>query len=234
MKIIAVIQARLASTRLPQKVLLEIAGRPMLAHVLERVRAIPGINAVILTTPREDFLQLFRVADFIERAVIPNGWECHDPPDVLSGFAAAAKHFDADIILRLTGDNPLLDPILAGLALAQLLVYGDHYIHNLNPPTDWPEGLDVQVFTREALDREIQQLQHRPPSEREHVGSWLAEHDTVTTVHAPEGLWELKTQRWTVDTPEDLERVRSIFRYLASGDFSWQHTLRAAREAGLT
>jgi len=234
MRVIAVVQARLASTRLSGKVLAEIAGRPMLAHVIERVAAIPGVDAVMLTTPREDFPQLYPMAarQLHARPFTGSahriGWVPHEPPDVLSGIARAAENLDADVLLRITADCPLLDPALAGLVLAHVLVYGVPYAHNLNPPTEWAEGLDVQAFTREALEREIKALEGRPASEREHPCRWMGEHERTAVIPGVDGL---KDQHWMVDTPEDLERVRRIYALLTPGNFSWRHTLNAAREA---
>ena len=242
MRVIAVVQARLGSTRLPGKVLAEIAGRPMLGHVLDRAQAIHGVDEVILTTPMPEAPEL-RGLPGVDR------WVPHVPPDVLAGFAQAVERSGAKIVMRLTGDNPLIDPdvctfVLAHFYEATLTLPGvplrPYYAHNLNPPTAWPEGLDTEVFLASDLIEAHQRA--FAPADREHPTRYISRlrpHAVLPDPRAPanEPLLphhkECSSQRWTVDTEEDLARVRAIYAHLTPGDFSWQATLRAAREAGV-
>lgn len=238
MRIIAVVQARLGSTRLPGKVLAEIAGRPMLAHVLERARAIPGIDSVVLTTPGADLgpistavSKTVNLDGFLRNNIFPAhdglGWHPHVPPDVLSGFWVAAQVHQADVIVRITGDCPLLDPTLCQAVLDGIIAGSvDAYATNA---LESSFGLDCQVFTRELL-----QSAHEwaTGEDREHVCPWMerAERNFVGYERLPT---ELTDVHWAVDTQEDLDRVRAIYAHLKPGDFSWQATLKAAREAGV-
>ena len=218
-RVIAVVQARLGSSRLPGKVLAEIAGRPMLAHVLERVRAIPGIDSVVLTTPAADLGP-------ISTTVSLHGlsWHEHVPPDVLSGFWGAAKALQADVIVRITGDCPLLDPVLCRAVLERIIA-GAAYATNA---IDSSFGLDCQAFTRELLQSAYERASGQ---DREHVCPWMkAEQNLIAYKPLPA---ELTDVHWAVDTQEDLDRVQAISVHLKPGDFSWQATLRAAREAGI-
>ena len=217
MKVVAVVQARLGSSRLPGKVLAEINGFPMLGHVLERAKAIKGVDAVVLTTPMPEAPQM-RGLPGVDR------WVPHTPPDVLAGFAEAAQRAEADIVMRLTGDCPLLDPMLCRAVLERVLA-GAAYATNARESSF---GLDCQVFTRELL-----QSAHKWAigQDREHVCPWMeAEQNLIAYKPLPA---ELTDVHWAVDTQEDLDRVRAIYAHLTPGDFSWQATLRAAREAGV-
>ena len=230
-RVIAVVQARLGSSRLPGKVLAEIAGWPMLGHVLDRARAIRGVDEIILTTPMPEAPQL-RGLPGVDR------WVPHVPPDVLAGFAQAVERSDAQIVMRLTGDNPLIDPEVCSFVLAHFyqatltprrIPLQPHYAHNLNPPTAWPEGLDTEVIlARDLLEAHRQAT---TPADREHPTRYISR----LRPHAvlPDPQEDCRSQRWTVDTAEDLERVQAIYAHLKPHDFSWRHTLSAAREAGV-
>ena len=195
----------------------------MLAHILERALKIQPVDRVILTAPVED-TGLWDLAAEFHVPVVP-----HTPPDVLEGFRRAVTQEEADVCLRLTADNPLIDPALCAqvIGLYWLQAWAPCvYAHNLNPPTGWPEGLDVEVFPTFALNGGAW-----TDREREHVTLHIAQR-----AH-PAALWSpliLPRPRLTVDTPEDLARVRAIFAHLRPGDFSWQATLRAAQEADVT
>ena len=231
MKVIAVVQARLGSTRLPGKVLAEIAGRPMLDHVLERVHWIAGIDLVVLTTPIEDLPTISSAVEGFNRIQ----WQPHHPPDVLSAFAISARLHRANLIIRITADCPLLDPDLCRpmISAIEAVTESHHtfeefhdvvYVHNTLKSSF---GLDCEVFTRGALDRAAEAAEG---VDREHVTSWMARNLPMITVPLDESV---RTIHWAVDTPEDLARVRAIFAHLRPGDFSWQATLRAAKEAGI-
>lgn len=244
MKVVAIVAARMGSTRLPGKHLMDLGGRPMLAHVLKRARAIAGVDEVVLATtlqPEDDVLNEgakdWRVPCF---RYSPS-W------DVLGRYAACAKLHKADVVMRLTADCPLLDPALASLAL------DFHWRANRDGITAinagyWLDGLDVEVFGAARL-YEASQYATRA-DEREHVTRWLRAHERVLDI----GLWSQEAvlleslpggwEKWSVDTPEDLARVRAIHAQIADvavPDFrpprlhmnptSWECTVEAALRA---
>ena len=162
--VVAIIQARLGSTRLPGKTLADIGGRPMLAHVVERVRATPGIDEVVIATttrPADDPL-----VDWASRA----GLACArgSEEDVLDRFRTALARHPADAIVRVTPDCPLLDPDVAGRVVATWRDAGGalDYVSNVHPPT-FPDGLDTEVISRRALLAAWTEA--TDPADREHV-----------------------------------------------------------------
>jgi spore coat polysaccharide biosynthesis protein SpsF (cytidylyltransferase family) len=227
-RVIAVIQARLGSTRLPGKILAEIAGRPMLAHVLQRTAAIPGVDGVVLATtvePRDEPL-----VDWAVSMGVPcvTGSE----EDVLDRFHAVLTRHPADAVVRVTPDCPLLDPEVAGLVVAEWRHRaGDvDYVSNTHPPT-FPDGLDVEVMSRDALDTAWREA--GLPSEREHVTAFIwnrpAHFRLVNVVHSE----DLSAYRWTVDTAADLDFVRAVYARLdeaGTGRFGMRDVLALLRD----
>lgn len=208
MTTVAIIQARMGSTRLPQKILADLAGREVLSWVVRAAQSIPGVDrAVVATTvaPSDD-----PVAAWCAERDIP----CHRGPeqDVLARYAQAAMVEGADIVLRLTGDCPFLDPAICGQVLRLLKETGADYATNQSPPT-WPDGLDCEVMTASAL--KTAHLEATRPSDREHVTAFLANNRYRFKVHnltcAVPGL---AAHRWTVDEPADLAYLRAIAAHL--------------------
>jgi spore coat polysaccharide biosynthesis protein SpsF (cytidylyltransferase family) len=202
---VVVIQARLGSTRLPGKTLADIAGRPLLAHVVERAAAIPGIADVVLATtanPADDELEAFARAGSLR-------WVRGSEQDVLDRFCLAAREAQAEVVVRVTADCPLLDPAVSGRVLAEYVARrpGVDYVSNVHPPT-YPDGLDTEVFSVEALEVAAREA-HRP-SEREHVTPYLWGHPERFRLSNVEYDQNLSEHRWTVDTPADLEFVREV------------------------
>jgi spore coat polysaccharide biosynthesis protein SpsF (cytidylyltransferase family) len=163
---IAIVQARFGSRRLPGKVLRPLAGRPMLAHVLERAAAIPGVDAVCLAT--SDAPEDTAIADVAESLGFTVFRGALD--DVLDRFRGAAEATRAHVCVRITADCPLLDPYVAGAVVALRASTGADYASNVHPPT-FPDGLDCEVFTRAAL--EIAWHEAKTPAQREHVTPFL-------------------------------------------------------------
>ena len=212
LRCVAVIQARLGSTRLPGKALLDVAGRPMLSHVIERARAIPGVDGVVLATtvnPLDDAL-----VDFARRGDIP--WVRGSENDVLDRFHVVVTEHPCDVIVRVTPDCPLLDPRVSGLVLAEYLRRepGVDYASNVHPPT-YPDGLDTEIFSRDALERAWREA--ALASDREHVTPYIWKNPdrfrlvNVTADADRSGL------RWTVDEKADLEFVRAVYARLGAG-----------------
>lgn len=206
----AIIQARMGSTRLPGKVLMPLGGTTVLGCVIERVRSAALDDVVVATSrlPDDD-----RVADFAA-ASGARVWR-GDERDVLGRFQGAAADVDAEIVVRVTADCPLID----GALIAQMLGDFDHgdpadYLSNTLTRT-YPRGLDAEIFTRAALDRAAAEA--RLPYEREHVTPYLYRHPEIFRLVAytdPSGA-DRSSMRWTLDTPEDYAFLRAVFDRLA-------------------
>ena len=211
MKTVAIIQARMGSTRLPGKVLSKLGGEPVIAWVTRAAKAAPGVDEVWIAT--SDNAADNAVAD----------WACgHDVSvhrgsehDVLDRFAGAAKASRADIVVRLTADCPFLDPQVVGQTLRLRAVTGATYASNIDPPT-WPDGLDCEVLAVDALHAAAAEATR--PSEREHVSPFVRNNRArfpAETLIAP--LPGLAKERWTLDTPADLAFLSAVAEHLPKG-----------------
>ena len=209
--IAALVQARLGSTRLPGKALMDVAGRPLLSHLVERARRIPGLEAVVIaTTERPGDRPLVA---FAEAHGLPVYAGSED--DVLDRFHRAAERFGVSIVVRVTPDCPLLDPAVAGLVLRRFLDAGGEldYASNTQPPT-FPDGQDTEVFSAAALARAWREA--RLPSEREHVTPYIWKHPDRFRLANVRHAEDLSAMRWTVDEAADLEFVRRVFARLGA------------------
>jgi spore coat polysaccharide biosynthesis protein SpsF len=220
---VAIIQARRGSSRLPGKVLLEIAGQPMLAHVVRRTRQAATLDAVVVATttdPGDDPLETF-----CRSHEIPF-YRGH-PQDVLDRYYQTALAFDATAIVRLTADCPLIDPAVIDHTVETFRAAGVDFAANRLPPPwhrTYPIGLDTEICTFAALARAWQEADRL--YQREHVMPYLYEEpgrfEILLVDHEP----DYGHYRWTVDTPEDLALVREIFaRFAPDVDFSWKAVL---------
>lgn len=204
MKTIAIIQARLGSSRLPGKVLLPLQGKPVLSWVVEGARAIHGVDEVVVATT------VSASDDPVADWCAANAVSFHRGPedDVLKRFHEAATRFKADTVMRLTADCPLLDPAVCGQVLMLYRRAKADYAASCNPPS-WPDGLDCEVFTFAALDQADKQATR--PSDREHVTPFIRNNRhrfKVESLIAP--LPGLTDERWTVDYPEDLAFLEAV------------------------
>lgn len=222
----AVIQARMGSSRLPEKVMLDIEGRPMLARVVDRVCRASMLDKVIVATTVD--AEDDRVASFCEE----QGWPCCRGPvhDVLARYHLAAEQFDARTIVRITADCPLMDPDVIDRTVSALLEQpGAVYASTRLERYTFPIGLDVEVFTREGLEQAF--LEAGKPYQREHVTPFFYDEPGKFELVSVEADGEYGHMRWTVDTPEDLEFVRSVYRELGGKErFSWQDVLRVLEQ----
>lgn len=209
MPVVAIIQARMGSTRLPGKVLADLAGMPVLGWVVRAARAIPGVDRVAVATSTA------AADDSIAEWAAANGVAVHRGPeeDVLARYVAAARAEKADIVLRITADCPLLDPIEAAKVITPIVGGKADFVSNNDPPT-YPDGLDAEAFTREVLEQAAALA--RRPSEREHVTPFMrdpANGFRIAHIHGPGP--EFAEYRWTVDRPEDLAFLRAFVGGLA-------------------
>lgn len=210
-RVAVIIQARLGSSRFPRKVLAPIEGKPMLQRVYERARMIDGIDDCVIAVPQKDH----DLIDWIRRtlgACMVLGSE----DDVLDRYYAAATSIGADVIVRLTGDCPLLDADLASDVLRDFLQAPVDYASNLSPAAD---GTDCEVFSRSAL-----RCAWARSEDREHVTSWLRSSPCVRRLALP---LPGEPVHLSVDTADDLEVVRAIYRHVGRDSFGWADALRA-------
>lgn len=208
--IAAIVQARMASARLPGKVMAEVAGRPMLAHVVRRARRIPGVSQVIIaTTDRGEDRVILEFAAAEGLPALAGSEE-----DVLDRVYRTASRYDVSAIVRVTPDCPLLDPTVCGLVLARFIEAqgGLDYVSNAHPPT-FPDGLDTEVFSFSALERAWREA--RLASEREHVTPYLWKQPEKFRLANVTHREDLSALRWTVDELRDLAFVRAIYDRLS-------------------
>lgn len=204
-RIVAVVQARLGSTRLPGKVLLDLAGRPLLAWVLERLRRARSVDEVRLAIP--DAAADAPLAALAGRLGVPvtRGSES----DVLGRYLAAARESSAAHVVRVTSDCPFIDPELVDALVAHHLRTGADYSSNCRPPS-WPRGFDAEIAGRAALDRAGRET--RDAYDREHVMPYLYREPgrfRVSHLPAPAAL-RRPDLRVCVDTEADLRAVRAV------------------------
>lgn len=206
---VATIEARMASKRLPGKILKDLVGKPSLERLVERVRRSKLVDEVVVATtvnPSDDAVEAWAKKAGIS---FYRGSE----EDVLLRVLNAATHYRAEIIVELTGDCPLLDPGLIDQAISYYLEHDFDYASN-SLTRCYPRGFDVQVFSRKVLE-EVNQLT-QDPADREHVSLYIYEHPEhfkLGSVLAPDELYA-PDLRLCVDTPEDFKVVETIYQNL--------------------
>jgi glutamate-1-semialdehyde 2,1-aminomutase len=222
MKTVAIVQARMGSTRLPNKVLKPMGGIPMIELLLSRLALASQVDQIVVATADDPASQ--PLADHVRKL----GYHCHlgSEADVLDRYVGAARQSRADIVVRITGDCPLVDPRLVDQAIKRFKASEVDYLSNTSPPT-YPDGLDVEVFTFAALEMAWQET--RKPFDREHVTPYLREQCRFTqaSLNNSEDLSKL---RWTVDEAADFELIEKVFQHFApDAAFSWQQVLQLQR-----
>jgi spore coat polysaccharide biosynthesis protein SpsF len=248
---VAIIQARMGSSRLPGKVLLDLAGKSMIQHVIERTQRAQTVDAVLIATtsdPSDD-----PVAAFAASMEAP----CYRGSlhDVLDRYYQAAKTHQAEVVVRITADCPLIDPAVIDetvrLVTHHSALITDFACNRLPPPftRSFPIGLDVEACTFAALERAWRESTET--FHREHVMPFLYENVTLSpaklitdycllsTGTSPRGFRiaqlhhtpDYGSLRWTVDTPEDLTFMREIFARLeGKPDFTWYDVLEIVQK----
>ena len=218
MTTIAIIQARMGSTRLPGKVLLDLAGEPMLARVVSRVRRARRVDEVLVATTTE------APDDALADLCAERGWLCFrgSESDVLDRYYQAARSRGAELVVRITSDCPLIDPTVIDSAIEGLELQQADYSANVVRRT-YPRGLDVEAFTFAALEAAWRD-DDRPES-REHVTQFILRHPgrfELTNLSYDDDHSE---RRWTVDTPEDFELMGKIYGHFGHDEFAWPEVL---------
>jgi spore coat polysaccharide biosynthesis protein SpsF len=220
---VAIIQGRISSSRLPGKILLDIAGEPMLMRVVERARRVHAVDEVVFATTVDPS------DDPVEAYCRQNGVPCFrgNLPDVLDRFYKAARTYNADTIVRITADCPLLDPGLVDETVALYRSTGADFAANRLPPPyqrTYPIGLDCEVCSFAALERSWTEATEL--HDREHVMPYLYEVKDRFKVVVLDYAQNYGSLRWTVDTAQDLELLRQVYARLAGRlDFTWLDVL---------
>ncbi|AIU68117.1 glycosyltransferase family protein [Vibrio coralliilyticus] len=220
MKVVAILQARVSSSRLPKKVLKPILGLPMLQRQLERLALCDTIDELILATSDQTS------DDELQALVSSIGVKCFrgNLDDVLDRFYQAAKSSNAIHVVRLTGDCPLICPEVVDKVVAHHLDSGADYTSNIAPPT-YPDGLDVEVMTISSLEKAWKDAKLQ--SEREHVTPYIRKPESSFYLENVKNDKDLSYLRWTVDEPRDFNFVLEIYSrlYLNNPHFTTQDIL---------
>lgn len=211
MNVVAIIQARCGSTRFPNKVFADICGKPLIWHVINRLKFAKTINRIVLATttnPHDNKLFEWAIQNSID---VFRGSE----NDVLNRYYSAAKLYKADVIVRITADDPFKEPIIIDKAVSTLLNEEADFVCNNFPPT-FPEGLDVEVFTFKTL--EIGEKSSRDSFEREHVTQYLYRNSSLFKIVNVLNDENLSYLRWTIDTEKDFLMAKKVYSLLYNGD----------------
>jgi spore coat polysaccharide biosynthesis protein SpsF len=225
MSVVAIIQARMGSTRLPGKVMRLLAGKPMIQRVVERAQRARGIDQVVVatTTLREDDA----LADFVSRN-LPARLTRGPSEDVLARYHQAAVATDASTVVRITSDCPLLSPQVTARVVEEFHREKCDYASNAIVRT-YPRGLDTEVTTRAALDQAHREA--TDPAHREHVTLYIVERPKLFRHHHVVDSENHSDLRWTVDTEDDFRLVAKIYDHFgADAAFDYADTLDLIRK----
>ena len=221
----AIIQARVGSTRLPNKVFAIIEGRPLLQHIVDRLRYSKLLDDIIIATTAN------APDDPIEDWSVTNNVKCFrgDEEDVLARYYYAAERFKSKTIVRITADDPFKDPAIMDSVIALYNKGNVDFACNNNPPS-FPEGLDIEVFSFEAIKQA--HCNATDKFEREHVTQYIYRNPNLfRTINLSCGE-QLSHLRWTLDTIEDLEMVKVVYKHLYKPNslFSFSDILKLTRD----
>ena len=204
--IIAIIQARMGSTRLPGKVLKKVLGKPLLEHLIARVKRSRSIDKIIVaTTTRREDVALARLARSLGVGAYRGSVE-----DVLDRYYQAARTVKAETIVRITGDCPVMDPEIIDQCVDFYRRSRFDYVCNVNPPT-FPDGMDVEVFSFAALQHAWQKA--KKTSEREHVTPFMRA-GGFRTANIKNEI-DISGLRLTVDEERDVSLIRKLMAFFA-------------------
>ncbi|MEM9806848.1 MAG: aminotransferase class III-fold pyridoxal phosphate-dependent enzyme [Cyanobacteria bacterium P01_D01_bin.56] len=223
MKIVAIVQARTGSTRFPDKVMRPIGNTPMVGFLFKRLSLAKRVDQVILATA-ETFHN-----DVLAQYIQDLGYAVYrgSESDVLDRYYQAASCFQANAVVRITGDCPLIDPSIVDEVIDSFLESKVDYASNVLPPT-YPDGLDTEVFSSQALKAAHQNAKNS--QQREHVTPFIRESDQFSKVNLSCSE-DYSDKRWTVDEPEDFEVIQKVFQqFYPRWDFSWLEVLKLARQ----
>lgn len=220
MKIVAIIQARMGSTRLPGKVLKDLAGDTVLARVVNRTRRSKLLNEVVVAT------SVLSADDAIARECERLGVAYYrgDEIDVLDRYYQAAQRFAADVVVRITSDCPLIDPEVVDEVIRAFLEQHTDYASNALRRT-YPRGLDVEVFSADVLGRAAGCA--NGAYQRTHVTPYMYENPGLFKIASLTAETDSSAYRWTLDTVEDLAMIRAVYENFGNrDDVGWREVLQ--------
>jgi spore coat polysaccharide biosynthesis protein SpsF len=219
MKVVAIVQARMGSTRLPGKVLRQLGSRTALSWVIHRVLRFHHIDGLLIATTLQS----------ADDAIVQEAARCSaevfrgDESDVLDRYYRAACHARADLIVRITSDCPLIDPEVSDYTIRRFLDEQPDYASNTLERA-YPRGLDTEVMTFSALERAWKEASE--PYQRAHVTPYLYQHPEKFRLLSVKGEDDFSGYRWTLDTPDDAEFLQEVFARLGgSVEFTWRDVL---------
>jgi spore coat polysaccharide biosynthesis protein SpsF len=209
----------MGSTRLPGKVMLPLLGEPVLTRVMRRAARARTLDEVVVATttlPDDDAIVALAAGE---------GWPVvrGSETDLLERYLVAARVHDAEVVVRITSDCPLIDPEVIDATVGAFRAAGVDYASNALEPPTYPRGLDVEVIARAALERAGRQ--DADPAWREHATPYIYRHPELfrlLRVPADDDHGDL---RWTLDTPEDYQLIGRIYDALGRDDFGWREAL---------
>ncbi|MEA2619303.1 MAG: spore coat polysaccharide biosynthesis protein SpsF [Chloroflexota bacterium] len=216
---VAIVQARMGSTRLPGKVMLPLLDEPVLTRVMRRSARATTLDEVVVATtilPEDDAIVDLAAAE---------GWpvERGSETDLLDRYLSAARTHAADVIVRITSDCPLIDAGVIDRTVVAFRAADVDYASNSLAPATYPRGLDVEVVSRAALEQAGRE--DGDPAWREHVTPYLYRHPESFRLLRVPADDDHADQRWSIDTPEDYELVRRIYEAFGHDDFDWREAL---------
>lgn len=219
--IIVIIQARLGSTRLPNKVLKDLCGKPVLWHVVERLKQCKHLTGIVVATttlPEDDAIQKFCVENDVN-------YYRGSSENVLSRYYEAAKQFKAEIIIRITSDCPVIDPVLIDEMIHDYKLSNVDYMSNSLMRT-YPRGLDVEIFSFPVLEKTFKKASMQ--YELEHVTPYIYKHPELFTLKNYANDADYSFHRWTLDTDEDYILLKEIYDnlYVEGKLFLWKDILK--------
>jgi len=202
-RVVAIIQARMGSSRLPGKVLKEAAGHPLLWHLIYRLKKAKTLDDIVLATSQleEDRILLEKAEEWGIKTFAGSA------EDLLDRYYRAAHEYNADVVVRITADCPLIDPKIVDRVVSEFLKLGNYAA--VGTDDTFPDGLDTTAYSFAAIKQAWRQA--RLPSEREHVGPYIQNHPELFKTKAISFTPKSGHLRWTVDEEADLELVREIF-----------------------
>lgn len=218
MKIVALVQARMGSTRLPNKVMKPIGGVPMIELLLSRLSKSREVDQIVVATSVDERNK--PLVDHVRKL----GYACEQGSenDVLDRYVQAARTHQADVVVRITGDCPLVDAELVDECVRRFKSADVDYLSNTNPPT-YPDGLDIEVSAFKALQQASQETSK--PFDREHVTPYLRQPGMFKTASIQHSE-DLSALRWTVDEPADFAVIERVFEHFyPRTDFGWGEVL---------
>ncbi|QYK69659.1 MULTISPECIES: cytidylyltransferase domain-containing protein [Paenibacillus] len=216
MNIVAIIQARMGSTRLPGKVSLDLLGVTVLERVVERIKKVKQINKIVVATT--DLTADETIVNLAHKAEVEvyRGSES----DVLKRYYEAAVTYNADVIIRITSDCPVIDPVIIDELIKNYIMGSYDYVSN-TIERSYPRGLDAEVFSFASLEKA--HLEAKSTEQREHVTPYIYQNPDRFSMLSVTCAKDYSNYRWTLDTTEDWELIQQIYTYFKDWDsFNWQ------------